>query len=176
MCRQIIIVLLLFISRLLCSQTFSKQECDLLLEQLPGNFKKGSIIYPQNDSIIFVFKALDYMKISKFDSIPQIRSDSTDEANYRNLCTTFKRAKNETCTVLRETKYKETRMFPNHYILKMLFSSHDIIILKYNYGTYKKIDYRAKKKRGKYKQWEFSVIQRDNKAILFKTAYGTSYN
>lgn len=133
-------------------------------------------MYRDNDSTYFVFRALDYIKVNGNDTLPLIRSDSTDEKNFKRFSLTLTNAASTPCTLMDEVLYKGARLFPNSFVVKELFASHEVFVFKSTAGALKKVDYTTKKKRGKNVKWQFSVIDKQNKNVLFKTAYGGIYN
>jgi len=150
------------------NQTVSFGQYGSVYNQLPPQYKSGTAIYLK-DSLIFAFKAKNYLDIWDPESIPHIRSDSTGDAGRLKLIETLKFASDTDFVVLKEVQYNNFTLFPNSIILKELFTSRKIMLFRK--GNYTKIAYRVRRKRRNPNGPILVVYEKSTKKILFETGY-----
>jgi hypothetical protein len=147
-------------------------QADIKFLEYKGN---GNIVFDM-DSLVFVFKAKDYLKMADLidDSYKNIDSVKT-ELHYA-LIDTLKKIDGKRYSLVGEMSYLGARYFPNHYTLKKLFKKRKIDVYRFTNNNYIHLKYFCELKHGKFVRNVFVVKERKTKKMLFKTSYGGTRN
>jgi len=150
-----------YVFLLLFTQSYLIAQYDSISSILPVKYRTGIIVYPYNDSLIFVFKSSEYVEIlmEDIESIPKTRKEI-----FR-LADTLYFAAQGNLTIIRNNEYT---IFPNQIILMELLLRKNIIVLLKRSGHFEKLEYRSQKKHG-----AFSAFGKSSKMIFFDIVYNS---
>jgi hypothetical protein len=131
------IIILLFIIGTQINNLNAQYE--KIVELLPEEYQSGIIIYPTKfdvypeDSIIFVFKAMDYVKF--------IKNNKHVRKKDRFLLDELYIANSKRYTVLQYTVGEKYKYFPNKHVIIELFAKRKIIVLERKNDYFEIIEY-----------------------------------